>query len=227
MCGIWQGSGKNRVGVDLASLRKATWPEVLLGVRTQPGVWLSSDHPDLDLFERHPERSDSWPWPHHSRSLPPPNTTIIDTRPSPSLVTGALWSPPSLLPSWESGFGGGLAWWPGTRAKGEEGWCRELLHRPRRSRTVCPSSRVAPAGLGWARPADSSYLLGCARRALSQSGLRCTSLFSGRLLLGCCILPLAGEHLWWPAPRAVSWTREPFLFLGCARHAGHPYSSWL
>lgn len=40
---------EERVGVDLMSQREARWPEVLPGVRSQPGVWPSSAFPDIDL----------------------------------------------------------------------------------------------------------------------------------------------------------------------------------
>lgn len=161
MCGIWQGSGKNRVGVDLASLRKATWPEVLLGVRTQPGVWLSSDHPDLDLFERHPERSDSWPWPHHSRSLPSPNTTIIDTRPSPRLWQGHLGPLPVSFPPGSQVSGGRpclVAWNP---SKGRGGLVQRTITQTSAKPNRVPLKQSGPCGAG----------MGTAPRQLLPAGL--------------------------------------------------------
>lgn len=58
----------------------------------QPGPHLAGS--DIDLSQDTQRGQTGWPQPCHSRSRPPPNTIITDTRQSPFPLTGGLLSPP-------------------------------------------------------------------------------------------------------------------------------------
>lgn len=92
--------------MDLLSLRESRWPEILLGVSSQPGVWPSSGCPDIDFSQDTRGGRTAGSNQDHSRSPPPPGAVVTDIRPSLFLLTGVLLS----LPQFPSLLGGSRVW---------------------------------------------------------------------------------------------------------------------
>lgn len=142
---------------------------------------------DIDLSQDTQRGQTGWPQPCHSRSRPPPNTIISDTRQSPFPLTGGLLSPPHSpsLPGAES-LGSCCLLDLESERRGEEAnaegcgqtfvKCMNHLHSEQRGPLGAP---------GGARPSDvSSYLLGSAGCAHGQVGFSGPRLFLASFL-GC------------------------------------------
>lgn len=111
-------------------------------------------------------------------------------------MTGAPWSPPSLLPSWESGLGGealpgGLEPEQRARRAGAENYYTDLGE----AEPCAPQAEWPLRGWDGHGPQTVPTCWAVLGGHSAKVGFAEPRLFSGRLLLGCCILPLAGEHL--------------------------------